>query len=400
MAEKSFDFLKILLFLQKKYKIMALKTVMKYGTIVSVMLFCMAVGYYAFMQLDMTGRNRDVNLFALIPDDCTAVLQSDDISSCLHDFSNLNYERELECFRFQGLLHLVIGGLNEYATESDHGLNNDMNRLLVSFHAPYTPRDQVVYFQAGTGDESLFVDMLREYMISNFLPKEEVYRGETIRIYPLNHEEYLSVYTNPGALVISYQKSLIEKVIDARLDGKTLDEDNAFSRILQKKKSHSLTLYACSPVMPVLDKNVSCWSEYDFHFNSDVFYLTGDIYLPDDEGDEMLSQIKGCPVERKDGMLVSTDRDSTQYYMEEAYIARLSDQQTLFDECIANLSSEASFSLVADMQSFDTYKETLGHYLPSFVRKNASLFSPFILSLQYSLVGDGLSHIWTFTYKN
>ena len=86
--------------------------------------------------------------------------------------------------------------------------------------------------------------------------------------------------------------------------------------------------------------------------------------------------------------------------MEEAFVARLSNNQTFFDECIANLSSEASFSLVADMQTFDVYKETLGLYLPSFVRENASLFSPFILSLQYSLVGDGLSHIWTFTYKN
>ena len=379
---------------------MALRTVVKYGTIVSVMLFCMAVGYYAFMQLDAANRNRDVNLFALIPDDCTTVLQSDDISSCLHELSGLNYERELERFQFQGLLHLIIGGLNEYATESDHGLSSEMNRLLVSFHPPYTPQDQVVYFQAGTGDESLFVDMLREYMTGDFLPKEETYRGETIHVYPLSHEEYLSVYTNPGALVISYQKSLIEKVIDARLDGKSLDEENTFSRILQRKKPHFLTLYAYYPVVPVLDKDISCWSEYDFHFNSDVFYLTGDLHFSEDRGDEGIFQIKKCPVEKEEGMLVSSDRDSTQYYMEEAFVARLSNNQTFFDECIANLSSEASFSLVADMQTFDVYKETLGLYLPSFVRENASLFSPFILSLQYSLVGDGLSHIWTFTYKN
>ena len=375
---------------------MALKTVVKFGTIVSVLLFCMAVGYYAFMQLDMADRNRDVNLFALIPDDCTTVLQSDDISACLNEVSSLNYERELEQFQFQGLLHLVIGGLNEYATESDHGLSHQMNRLLVSFHAPYTPRDQVVYFQAGTGGESMFVDMLHEYMTSDFLPKEEEYRGETIRIYPLNHEEYLSVYTNPGALIISYQKSLIEKVIDARLDGKSLDENEAFSRMLQKKRSHVLTLYAYHPSMPVLNGEIPCWGEYDFHFNSDVFYLTGDIYAED--GMPLL--IKECPVEKKEGLLVSADSDSTQHYMEEAYVARLENNQTFFDECLANLSNEASFSLVADMDSFDTYKEVLSPYLPSFVRKNGGLFSPFILSLQYSLVDNRLSQIWTFTYKN
>ena len=380
---------------------MALKTVVKFGTIVSVLLFCMAVGYYAFMQLDMTGRNRDVNLFALIPDDCVTVLQSDDISACLDEFSSLNYERELENFQFQGLLHLVIGGLNQYATESDHGLSHQLNRLLVSFHPPYTSRDQVVYFQAGAGEESLFVDMLREYMTSDFLPKEEVYRGETIRVYPLNHEEYLSVYSNPGALVISYQKSLIEKVIDARLDGNSLDNNDAFSRMLQKKKKHSLTLYAYHPSMLVLDGDVPCWSEYDFHFNSDVFYLTGDIHLVnDEEKDEELLKIRECPLEKAEGVLVSADADSTQFYMEEAYVARLSNNQTLFDECMANLSNEASFSLVVDMQDYEGHEAVLKPYLPSFVRKNAPLFSPFILSLQYSLVDNRLSHIWTFTYKH
>ena len=379
---------------------MALKTVVKFGTIVSILLFCMAVGYYAFMQLDMADRNRDVNLFALIPEDCTTVLQSDDISACLDELSSLNYERELERFQFQGLLHLVIGGLNEYATESDHGLSHQMNRLLVSFHAPYTSRDQVIYFQAETGDESMFVDMLREYMTSDFLPKEEVYRGETIRIYPLNHEEYLSVYTHPGALVISYQKSLIEKVIDARLDEKSLDENEVFSKMVEKKSSHNLTLYALHSSMPVLQGEIPCWGEYDFHFNSDVFYLTGDIHLSEGGNDEVPMQIKECPVEKGEGLLLSSDRDSTQYYMEEAYVARLENTQSLFDECMANLSNEASFSLVADMDSFDTYKEVLSPYLPAFVRKNGGLFSPFILSLQYSIVDDRLSQIWTFTYKN
>ena len=380
---------------------MRLKTVVKFGTLVSVLLFCIAVGYYAFMKLDMTNRHRDVNLFTLIPDDCTVVLQSDDISACLDELSDLNYERELERFQFKGLLHFIIGGLNQYATENAHGLNNQMNRLLVSFHAPYTQLDQVIYFQAGTEGESLFVDMLREYMMTDFLPKEEEYRGETIRVYPLNHEEYLSVYSDMGAMVISYQKSLVEKVIDARLDGESLGNDDFFSRLLKKRKAHFLTLYVYDSTMSVLEGEVPSWSEYDFHFNSDVFYLTGDIHLiEENEKDEELLKIRQCPFEKGEGVLVSADADSTQFYMEEAYVARLSNNQTLFDECMANLSNDASFSLVADMQSYDVHESVLSSYLPSFVRKNASLFSPFILSLQYSLVNNRLSHIWTFTYKN
>lgn len=37
-----------------------------------------------------------------------------------------------------------------------------MSRLLVSFHAPGSPRDQVVYFRMGAGDEKLLADMLQE----------------------------------------------------------------------------------------------------------------------------------------------------------------------------------------------------------------------------------------------
>jgi hypothetical protein len=132
-----------------------------------------------------------------------------------------------------------------------------------------------------------------------------------------------------------------------------------------------------------------------------VFYLTGDIHLiEENEKDEELLKIRQCPFEKGEGVVVSADADSTQFYMEEAYVARLSNNQTLFDECMANLSNDASFSLVADMQSYDVHESVLSSYLPSFVRKNASLFSPFILSLQYSLVNNRLSHIWTFTYKN
>jgi len=55
---------------------MQLKTVVKIGTIVSVLLFCLAVGFYAFMRLDMAERNRDVNLYSLVPSNCVGVLES------------------------------------------------------------------------------------------------------------------------------------------------------------------------------------------------------------------------------------------------------------------------------------------------------------------------------------
>lgn len=380
---------------------MRLKTVVKLGTVISVLLFCVAVGYYAFMQLDMAGRSRDINLYSLVPSDCSAVLESDDISAYLNEWSDLNYGAELERFQFPGLFSFIIGGLTEYTSENAHGLSSQMNRLMVSFHAPYGPRDQVVYFQMGAADETLLADMLREYMPGHFLPKEEEYRGEKIVVYPLNHEEYLSVYTESGFLAVSYQKLLIEKVIDAKLDENSLKEDVVFSEILKRKKTRFLTLYTYGSLMPAMPDWL-CWKEFDFHLNSDVLYLTGDIYLPSQTvGEEQVQEeFQKLPFVRHEGLLISADKDSTQYYMEKAYEENATEYRTLFNECVANLSYEACFSLVADMKCAESTDSLLKSFLPSFVGENEALFSPFILSAQYSLANGRLTHLWAFTYKD
>ena len=77
--------------------------------------------------------------------------------------------------------------------------------------------------------------------------------------------------------MVSYQKSLIEKVIDAREDEeKALSNDPCLPSDAEKKTHNFLTLYGRTPSMPFLQDNSGCWSEFDFHMNSDVVYLTGD----------------------------------------------------------------------------------------------------------------------------
>lgn len=60
--------------------------------------------------------------------------------------------------------------------------------------------------------------------------------------------------------MVSYQKSLIEKVIDAREDEeKALSNDPVFAKAMQKKKTHNfLTLYGRTPSMPFLQDNSGC----------------------------------------------------------------------------------------------------------------------------------------------
>jgi len=382
---------------------MRLKTVVKLGTILSVLLFVLAVGYYAFMRLDMMDRNRNVDLFSLVPSTSVGVLESNNVNAFFKEYSTLNYSSELENMQFPGLFNFLIHGLNTYAGGNMHGLSDQMNQLVVSFHQPISPRNQVVYFRLGMADEQLLSDMLQEYMYGNFLPKEETYRGKRIRIYPLSHDEFLATYAEEGFLVLSYQKRLVEEVIDAQLDETALGYDAVFSRAMKKKKSKDFfALYGRSSSIPALKLDSESWSEYDFHFNSDVVYLTGDMYASEETAEkENISQcLKDIPVVKEEGLFVSAEKDSTAYYMDEAFYANDTGNRTLFNECVANLANEVDFSLVADMKNVEENPERFQSYLPSFLIKNASLLRSFILSAQLSLNGERPSHIWVFTYKH
>ena len=382
---------------------MRMKTVVKLGTILSVLLFVLAVGYYAFMRLDMMDRNRDVNLFSLVPSSSVGVLESNNVHAFFDDYSMLNYSDELEKMQFPGLFNFLIHGLNMYAGDNAHGLSYQMNQLVVSFHQPVTPHNQVVYLRLGMADEQLLSDMLREYVSGNFLPKEEEYRGKKILIYPLSHDEFLATYTEEGFVVLSYQKRLVEEVIDAQLDETALGYDTVFSHVLEKKKSKDfLTLYGRSNSIPSLNLDSNTWSEYDFHLNSDVVYLTGDMYAFEinAEKENMVNSLNDMAVVKEEGLFVSAQKDSTSYYMDEAFDANDTGNRTLFNECVANLANEVDFSLVADMQKVEENPKRFESYLPSFMIENASLLRSFILSAQLSLNGERPSHIWVFTYKN
>ena len=53
----------------------------------------------------------------------------------------------------------------------------------------------------------------------------------------MGNNDFLAVYSEAGFYVVSYQKSLIEKVIDAREDEeKALSNDPVFAKAMQKKK--------------------------------------------------------------------------------------------------------------------------------------------------------------------
>ena len=383
---------------------MKLRTVIKLGTGISILLLCLAMGYYAFLKMDMAKNSHHFDLYSLVPQDSEAILESNDINAFLDDYPLLNYSNELDNFHLQSDFHYILSQLNEYTTLNGHGLSNRMSHMVMSFHHPSTSTDQVIYLRLGRDDELMIKDLLQEYAPVNFLPKTIEYRGKEIEVFPLGSNEFLASYSGKGYLVMSHQVRLIEKVIDAQLDNTSLAQNSALKKISEKKKKNNFfTLYGRGASMPFLDLSSDCWSEYDFHMNSDVVYLTGSTFLSKGAPINMESieqKIKQISPVQEDSLIISVDKDSTIQLTNQAYEWNENGSKSLFNECVANLSHEATFTLVTDMQRVIEYPEKYEAYLPSFILNNAFLFRPFILSAQLSTHNGQLSHMWVFTYKD
>ena len=82
--------------------------------------------------------------------------------------------------------------------------------------------NQVLYCSLGSGDYELVESFVEKYCSSSFPSKYFDYKGEEIRIYPMADGRFLAAYFTPDFLVVSFQKRLIEHVIDARRSKKSL----------------------------------------------------------------------------------------------------------------------------------------------------------------------------------
>jgi hypothetical protein len=136
--------------------------------------------------------------------------------------------------------------------------------------------------------------------------------------------------------------------------------------------------------------------------NSDVLYLTGETFASDDCSCMALAKerIGEAPFVKEEQLLLSSDKDSTMLYMNRAMDANENGNRTLFNECLSNLSYEASFTFVADMDRVADNPQSFQDYLPPFILSRASFLRPFVLSVQLMLGEKRPSHIWVFTYKN
>ncbi|WP_304204246.1 hypothetical protein [Phocaeicola plebeius] len=378
---------------------MQIRSVIKLGVVLSVVLFCIGIAFYGFARLSMADKENRVDIFEFVPKDCAGILETDNIDNFMHVFSQAAYSSQLDTLHRAGLMNDILSDLSRYSSAAAHGLSYQMNHVVISFHRPHTAMDVVAYFRIGKEGKHQLIEAVKGKHGADFIPKKETYRGKKIEIYPLSSTRYLSVYTTDGLVVVSYQKKLIEQVIDAVKDNNSLREDSVFTSIHHPQPASFITIYGRTPSVPFLGKE-SCysWSEYDIHLNSEVFYLSGQMKEEQaDCLDRMLQAVHTLPVvSEPDSLLVVSDRERVDSCISKVIA---SPSHTLFDECVSNLSRDASYIMVTDMEKVAAAPEQFASYLPPFLIRHADLFRSFILSIQFTEVNNRLSHIFVFTYK-
>lgn len=378
---------------------MQIRSVIKLGVVLSVVLFCIGIAFYGFARLSMADKENRVDIFEFVPKDCAGILETDNIDNFMHVFSQAAYSSQLDTLHRAGLMNDILSDLSRYSSAVAHGLSYQMNHVVISFHRPHTAMDVVAYFRIGKEGKHQLIEAVKGKHGADFVPKKETYRGKKIEIYPLSSTRYLSVYTTDGLVVVSYQKKLIEQVIDAVKDNNSLREDSVFTSIHHTQPASFITIYGRTPSVPFLGKE-SChsWSEYDIHLNSEVFYLSGQMKEEQaDCLDRMLQAVHTVPVvSESDSLLVVSGRERVDSCISKVIA---SPSHTLFDECVSNLSRDASYIMVTDMEKVAAAPEQFASYLPPFLIRHADLFRSFILSIQFTEVNNRLSHIFVFTYK-
>lgn len=373
------------------------RVVIKIGVLVSVLLFLLGVAWFSFAQLTSIDKGKDVDLFSLVPATCRGVLETDNIDLVAGEFAQAAYAGQLDTLQRGGLWDALQEGVRKYVVDNAHGLSNHINRMVVSFHSKaYSSQESVVYFRLNDSGKAIFKRILQESSIG-LAPKTEVYRGKEMSVYAIKDKKFLVAYEGAGFLVLSYQKRLVEEVIDAGLNGTSLKDDELFVKGYRGKELNFVTLYGRTASVPLLSgTHTHCWSEYDLHLNSEVFYLSGEVFEPDSCMQHVTDRLQQVPQIFSDSLVLVSGHHRVDSCIS-SVIAQ--SNHSLFDECVSNLSREASYIMVADMDKVLQNPQEYACYLPSFLVDHAELFRSFILSVQVTKLENKLSHILVFTYK-
>lgn len=263
---------------------MKLRVLIRIAVIVSIVLLCTGVGAYSFLRMNAVENQQDFNLFTLVPQDATAILETDRMADLMEDINGLYCSKDDHFLYVSDLFVYLKKYLNALVGDTPHGLSKQMNKMLISFHEPDTPLNQVLYCSLGTGDYELVETFVRKYCSSTFLSKYFDYNGEEIRIYPMTDGRFLAAYFTSDFLAVSFQKRLIEQVIDARRSKQSLMDMPSFRAMYAGKRNNvAATVYVRMKEVDMgkdtdgirSQTRLGSWAEFDMKFSEEAIYCSG-----------------------------------------------------------------------------------------------------------------------------
>ncbi|WP_303013024.1 DUF3352 domain-containing protein [uncultured Bacteroides sp.] len=248
---------------------MKLRTIVKIAVTSSVVLLCAGFASYSFFKLSAAEGKKDFNLYELVPASASAVFVTDDMLDFVAEIDGLACSKNRQYLHASKIFSYLKECLYTLLEDAPHGLSRQMNRMLISFHEPDNIYNQILYCRLGESDRQLLERFANKYILSLYPPKIFKYRGEKITIYPMADGNFLACYLTSDFMALSYQKKLIEDVIDTYKGGISLADDSGFVETAALKKNTAIaTVYTRW-------EGMMGWTEFDMKLRDDFIYLTG-----------------------------------------------------------------------------------------------------------------------------
>lgn len=189
-----------------------------------VLLLCTGVLMYLYTDKDLPEPEREVDLYALVPQDAVVLLETSSMSHLVNEINQMECSRDGHFLNFSQLFNYLKKYLNSMADNLPHGISREMNRVMLSMHQPDIYAEQVLYCGLGDGDPDLLRGFVDSYYEKKFATETRIYRKERIVSYQLPDNSRMAVWFTSDFFVASFSERMMERVIDAWKEQKSLQQ--------------------------------------------------------------------------------------------------------------------------------------------------------------------------------
>jgi len=259
------------------------QVLIRIAIIASVILLCLGGGISLYYKMNASRKADEFDLYKLVPPTAQVILDTDDVLGLIRNVNNLNSSKDGCFLYFSRLFSQLKENANLLLNDAPHGFSSYMNKMVISFHQPESDVSHVMYCRLGAGDHDFVEKIFSNHLAVDFPVKHFSYKGEQMRIYPMQDDHFLVCYIKPEFMAVSYEKKLIEEVIDAHLAGSSILTDTVFTEMRDKKKNNlPATIYlnrefepGVDDVQPFSTEFLCGWTEFTMKLSGDGIYLSG-----------------------------------------------------------------------------------------------------------------------------